>query len=180
MIRSFEGHVPAVDAAAFIAPDAVILGDVVVARDASVWYGCVVRGDVHWIRIGERTNIQDGSILHVETGRCPVRIGADVTVGHRAVLHGCTIEERCLVGMGAVVLNDVVIGRGAVIAAGSVVREGTRVPAGTLVAGTPAVVKRELSPESNREILYAARHYVDLARAHRALGDGRETGGGAE
>jgi carbonic anhydrase/acetyltransferase-like protein (isoleucine patch superfamily) len=180
MIRSFADHSPTVDAAAFIAPDAQVLGDVVIARDASIWYGCVVRGDVHWIRIGERSNIQDGSILHVETGRSPVRVGADVTVGHRAILHGCTIEDRCLVGMGAIVLNDATIGSGAIVAAGAVVREGTQVPPRTLVAGTPAVVKRELPPEAADEILYAARHYVDLARAHRALGDGRETGGGAE
>ncbi len=172
MIRAFQGKFPQVAAAAFIAPDAAVIGEVTIERDASVWFQCVLRGDVDWIRIGAGSNIQDGTIVHVEAAQWPTRVGAEVTVGHRAILHGCTVEDRCLIGMGAILLNDVVVCTGSVVAAGSVLLEGTRVPPGSLVAGVPARVKRQLGPETEDEIRRSAAHYVELARLHVAAGSG--------
>jgi carbonic anhydrase/acetyltransferase-like protein (isoleucine patch superfamily) len=170
VIESFAGTRPDSRRAAFVAPDAVVIGNVRLGVDTSIWYGCVLRGDVHWISIGDRTNIQDGSVVHVETGRCPAVIGADVTVGHRAILHGCTVEDRCLIGMGAILLNDAVVESGSVVAAGAVLREGMHVPAGSLVAGVPATIKRRLDDGVIEEILASARDYVELARTHAAIG----------
>ncbi len=126
-----------IHATAFIAPGAVVLGDVTLAARASVWYGAVLRGDMAAIVVGEATNLQDGTIVHVDEGK-PARIGARVGVGHRAILHGCTVEDDCLIGMGSVLLNDVHVGTGSVVAAGAVVPEGTRVPPGSLIVGVPA------------------------------------------
>jgi len=155
-----------------VAPGAAVIGDVVLGEDASVWYHTTVRGDVNWIRIGNRTNLQDGCVVHVDSGRFPTQIGDEVTVGHRVILHGCTVEELALIGMGAVLLNGVVVGRGALVAAGAVVREGMRVPPGSLVAGVPAVIRRTLDAAAIDEFRASAAHYVELAHAHRALVDG--------
>jgi carbonic anhydrase/acetyltransferase-like protein (isoleucine patch superfamily) len=152
-----------------VAPGAAVIGDVVLGEDASVWYHTTVRGDVNWIRIGNRTNLQDGCVVHVDSGRFPTQIGDEVTVGHRVILHGCTVEELALIGMGAVLLNGVVVGRGSLVAAGAVVREGMRIPPGTLVAGVPAVIRRTLDAPAIDEFRASAAHYVELAHAHRAL-----------
>ncbi|NIN72339.1 MAG: gamma carbonic anhydrase family protein [Gemmatimonadetes bacterium] len=158
---------PRIHPDAFIAPTATVLGRVTVAREASVWFGCVVRGDIEPITIGEQTNIQDNTVVHIDPG-LPTRIGARVGVGHRSLIHGCVIEDECLIGMGATVLSGAVIETGSVIAAGALITEGTRVPAGSLVMGVPAKVVRPVDDELRSRIELTWRDYVRLARAHKA------------
>ncbi len=136
MIRSYHGRWPQIAASAYIDPAATIIGDVTIGEHASVWPGVVIRGDVHWIRIGARSNIQDGSILHVMKDQYPLIIDENVTVGHGVILHGCTIESRVLVGMGSILLNNVRVGTGSIIAAGTLLAEGTKVAAGQPFHGT--------------------------------------------
>nr|WP_226424212.1 gamma carbonic anhydrase family protein [Synechococcus sp. MU1617] len=154
---------PQIDAAAWVAESAVVIGNVRMAAGSSLWPTAVARGDLEQISIGAGSNVQDGAVLHGDPEQ-PVRLGADVTVGHRAVIHGATLEDGCLVGIGAIVLNGVTVGAGALVAAGSVVTKD--VPPGTLVMGTPAVVKRELSPEAIAEQRCHARRYAQLAASH--------------
>ena len=154
---------PQIDVAAWVAESAVVMGNVRMAAGSSLWPTAVARGDLEQISIGAGSNVQDGAVLHGDPGQ-PVRLGADVTVGHRAVIHGATLEDGCLVGIGAIVLNGVTVGAGALVAAGSVVTKD--VPPGTLVMGTPAVVKRELSPEAIAEQRCHARRYAQLAASH--------------
>lgn len=163
---------PSIDPSAFVAPSADVVGDVTLAARASVWYGCVLRGDVAPIRIGEETNIQDLSVVHVDPDR-PTRIGPRVAVGHRAILHGCDVEEGVLVGMGAIVLSHARIGRGSVIAAGALVPEGMEVPPGSLVIGIPGRVAREVDDGLRSRIARTVRHYRVLGEGHRR---GRWTG----
>ncbi len=151
----------------YIHPSSVITGNVTLGRDVSVWPGAVLRGDIDSIVIGDETNVQDGVIIHVDYG-VPVRVGSRVTIGHRAVIHGCTIEDDCLIGMGAVVLNGALIGTGSMVAAGAVVLEGARIPPGSLVAGVPGKVRRELTADEHLAVVRNATHYVDLTAAHRA------------
>jgi len=152
---------------AFVAPGAVVLGDVTLGARASVWYGCVLRGDMAPIVVGEASNIQDGTVVHVDEGK-PARIGARVGIGHRAIIHGCTIEDDCLIGMGSILLNDVVVGTGSVVAAGAVVREGFRIPPGSLVMGVPGRVVRPVDEELRRRIRGTWEHYVGEAERHRS------------
>jgi carbonic anhydrase/acetyltransferase-like protein (isoleucine patch superfamily) len=152
---------------AFIAAGAVVLGDVTLGRDASIWYNCVVRGDMAPIVIGEETNIQDLSMVHVDEG-VPCTVGRRVGVGHRAILHGCTIADEVLVGMGAVLLNGVVVGTGSVIGAGAVLTEGMIVPPGSLVLGVPARVARPVDEALAARVRRTWEHYVAEARRHRA------------
>lgn len=152
---------------AFIAPTAAVMGDVTIAAEASVWYGAVLRGDMAPIRIGEQTNLQDGTIVHVDED-LPCIVGARVGVGHRVILHGCTVEDECLIGMGSVLLNDVRIGRGSVVAAGAVIPEGMRIPPGSLVMGVPGRIVRPVDEALSRRIASTWSHYVEQARAHRA------------
>jgi carbonic anhydrase/acetyltransferase-like protein (isoleucine patch superfamily) len=152
---------------AFIAPTASVLGDVTLEADSSVWYGAVLRGDMAPILIGAQSNLQDGSIVHVDEGM-PCRVGRRVGVGHRVVLHGCIVEDECLIGMGSVVLNEARIGTGSVIAAGAVNPEGMQVPAGSLVMGVPGRILRPVDAELIRRIEETWAHYVEQARAHRA------------
>jgi carbonic anhydrase/acetyltransferase-like protein (isoleucine patch superfamily) len=156
-----------IDPSAFIAPTAVVLGDVTIGADASVWYQAVLRGDIAPIRIGSETNIQDGSVVHVDTG-VPCTVGRRVGVGHRVILHGCTIEDECLIGMGSVLLNHVRIGTGSVIAAGAVIPEGVTIPPKSLVMGVPGRVVRPVDEALEQRIAETWRHYVEVARAHRA------------
>ena len=155
-----------IDPSAFIAAGAVVLGDVHIGRDASVWYNTVIRGDTERIAIGEGTNIQDLSMVHADPG-VPCVIGRRVTVGHRAILHGCTVEDDCLIGMGAILLNGVRVGAGSVIGAGAVLTEGTEVPPGSLVLGVPGKVIRQVDEAMRGRIDHAWRHYVEEARRHR-------------
>jgi carbonic anhydrase/acetyltransferase-like protein (isoleucine patch superfamily) len=156
---------PVIDAGAWVADSAVVCWDVRMEAGASLWPTAVARGDVCAVVIGRDSNVQDGAVLHGDPGQ-PVRIGAEVTVGHRAVVHGATLEDGCLVGIGAIVLNGVTVGAGALVAAGSVVTKD--VPAGALVMGAPAQVKRQLSPEAMAEQRRHARRYRRLAEAHAA------------
>src|SRR3972149_8406882 len=147
MILPYNGQRPQLASGVYIAESADLIGDVAIGRDSSVWFRVVIRGDVNWIRIGARTNIQDGSVLHVMKDEYPLQIGDNVTIGHATVLHGCTIESRCLIGMGSVILNNAKIGAGSIIAAGSLVPEGTVVPPGSLFMGPPGRFRRALPAE---------------------------------
>jgi carbonic anhydrase/acetyltransferase-like protein (isoleucine patch superfamily) len=164
---------------AFIASTAVVLGDVTIGEDASVWYHAVIRGDVAPVSIGAETNIQDGAVVHVDTG-VPCTVGRRVGVGHRVILHGCTIEDECLIGMGSVVLNEVRVGRGSVIAAGAVIPEGVSIPPGSLVMGVPGRVVRPVDAALHERIRSTWGHYVEMARAHRAGRYPRIDGGTAD
>ena len=166
MIEPFQETNPRIAEGVFISPTATVIGDVELGYGSSVWCGAVVRGDVWRIRVGEFSNIQDGCICHVTTGGPDLVIGRDVTVGHRAVLHSCTVEDACLIGMGAIILDGAVIGEGSVVAAGAVVLEGTRVPPRSLVAGIPAVVKRSVDEETVRSIRERAEEYHKLALSY--------------
>lgn len=143
----------------FVAPDAVVIGSVVLGAEASVWFGAVIRGDNEPIRIGARTNIQDGSVLHSDPGS-PLTLGEGVTVGHKVVLHGCTIGDNCLIGIGAIVLNRAVIGANSIVGAGALVTEGKVFPDGVLILGSPARVVRELSPDQIYGLKRSADRYV--------------------
>ena len=167
MIRAYRGIVPRIAASAYIDPSAQVIGDVVVGERSSIWPNVTVRGDVNSIRIGDETNIQDNSVLHCDAGLFPLHIGNRVTVGHLAMLHGCSIQDECLIGIGAVILNGAKIGTGSVIAAGAVVPEGSEVPPGSMVMGVPAKVKRPLSEEERERFRQNARHYVEAAQIYR-------------
>lgn len=156
---------PVVAADAWLAPDAKVIGDVHIGARSSIWYGAVLRGDDEQIAVGAETNLQDGCVVHADPGT-PVLLGDGVTVGHRAILHGCTVHDRALIGMGAILLNGSVVGSQAQVAAGAVVTEGFAVPPGCLVAGVPARVRRELTDDEKRAIESAAVHYVALSRRH--------------
>jgi carbonic anhydrase/acetyltransferase-like protein (isoleucine patch superfamily) len=155
-----------IDPTAYIAPGAVVLGDVHVGRDSSIWYNAVVRGDAERLRIGDETNIQDLSMVHADPG-IPCLIGSRVTAGHRVILHGCVVEDDCLIGMGAILLNGVRVGRGSIVGAGAVLLEGTEVPPGSLVVGMPGRVLREVDESMRARIGLSWRHYVEQARRHR-------------
>ncbi len=154
-------------AAPFIHETAVVLGDVELAEDTSVWPTAVIRGDVERISIGARSNVQDGAVIHADPGK-PTVVGADCVIGHRAVVHGTVLEDRVLVGMGAVLLNGVRVGAGSIIAAGAVLTEGAQVPPGSLVVGVPGRVVREIDPVQQQRIPENAARYVELAQAYRA------------
>lgn len=159
---------PRVHDDAFVAPGAVVVGDVTIGARSSVWYASVVRGDTSGIAIGEETNIQDGSVLHADPDS-PLTVGSRVTVGHRVVLHGATIEDDVLIGMGSVVMNDARIGSGSVIGAGAVVTQGNEIPPGSLVLGSPAKVVREVRDPEREMIRNGARNYVQRAAEHRSV-----------
>jgi carbonic anhydrase/acetyltransferase-like protein (isoleucine patch superfamily) len=167
LILPFEGRTPRIHASAWIAPGAVVVGDVSLGEDASVWYGCVLRGDVHAIRVGARTNLQDLCVVHVTAGRFPAEIGDEVTVGHRAVVHGCTVRDGALIGIGALVLDGAEVGEGALVGAGAVVTPGTRVPPHTLVVGAPARPVRVLDDAERAAQRERTLRYVATARSHR-------------
>jgi carbonic anhydrase/acetyltransferase-like protein (isoleucine patch superfamily) len=169
-VRTFGGKSPSVHASAFVADGAVVLGDVEVGAQSSVWFGCVVRGDVNSIRIGARTNVQDLTVIHVTSRTHPTVIGDEVTIGHRVVLHGCTVKDRCLVGIGSVVLDGAVVGPEAIVGAGALVPPGMVVPPRTLVLGSPAKVKRDLTDEELEALRRSADNYVEYAARMAAEG----------
>ncbi len=168
LIFAFAGTAPSIEPSAWVAPNATLIGRVTLDADASVFYGAVLRGDSDAITIGRGSNIQDNVSVHCDSG-FPMSLGDRVSVGHSAVLHGCTVENDCLIGMGATVLNGAVIGAGSLVAAGAVVLEGTVVPPRSLVAGVPAKVRRELTDDEVAGVTANAAHYVELARRHAAL-----------
>jgi carbonic anhydrase/acetyltransferase-like protein (isoleucine patch superfamily) len=155
-----------VDPTAWIAPGAVVLGDVTIGAESSVWYQAVIRGDTDAIRIGRGTNIQDGCILHADLG-VPCTLGDRVTVGHAAIVHGATVEDECLIGMKAVVMNGARIGRGSIVAVGAIVTEGTVIPPGSIAMGQPAKVKRQVTDRDMQRIRHAAEHYIEAGRQYR-------------
>lgn len=161
MITSYKGVTPIIAATAFVAPGAYIIGDVHIGEHSSIWFNCVLRGDCYYIRIGEQTNIQDGTVIHVTTERFPTIIGDRVTVGHSAVLHGCTVKDRSLFGIGAIVLDDVVVGEESFIAAGSLVTSGTVIPPRSMVMGAPAKVRRQVTDEEVARIDEHWQHYIE-------------------
>ncbi len=167
MIREFQNLRPKIHETAFVAENAIVIGDVEIGEQSSVWFGAVLRGDVNYIRIGKRTNIQDGSIIHVSSKTHPTIIEDEVTLGHRITLHGCYIETGCLIGIGAIILDGVRVGRNSLVAAGSLVTPNTKISPRSLVMGSPARVKRELTDE---EIYNQARfwqNYTELLRIYK-------------
>ena len=160
MLRPYRGQLPRVHPTAFIDDSAQVIGDVEIGEESSVWMLCVIRGDVHRIRIGNRSNVQDGTIIHVMKDTHPTTIGNDVTIGHGAIVHGCTIEDRCLIGMGAIILNGVTVGTGSIVAAGTLLPEGMQIPPRSLVMGSPGKVRRTLSDADLDEIQMYADRYV--------------------
>lgn len=168
MILSYLGKSPKLHKSVFVAEGAQIIGEVSIGKDSSIWFNTVVRGDVNFIEIGERTNIQDNSVIHVTHNKYPTFVASNVTIGHAAIVHGCRIEEYCLIGMGAMLLDDSKIGDHSLVAAGSLVREGFIVPPKSLVAGVPAKVIRELKPDEIERLEESAQNYVDYVANYRS------------
>jgi len=166
-IRPYNGKWPEIAASAYIDASSVLVGDIVIGQDSSIWPLVVARGDVNFIRIGARTNVQDGSVLHVMRGEWPLVLGDDITVGHGVVLHGCTIYSRCLIGMRATILNGAVVGTGSIIAAGTLIPEGAVIPPGSLVMGSPGKVKRSLTEDDQASIDRYAQRYVEYKDIYR-------------
>jgi carbonic anhydrase/acetyltransferase-like protein (isoleucine patch superfamily) len=167
MIRAHHGFVPVIADSAYIDESAQVIGDVVVGERSSIWTHVTVRGDVNSIRIGDDTNVQDNAVLHCEPTVFPLKIGNRVTIEHRAVVHGCMIEDDCVIQIGAVVLNGATIGRGSLIGVGAVVAEGAVVPPGSVVAGIPGRVVRQVTSEEFQELRRVAECQIELAKAHR-------------
>jgi carbonic anhydrase/acetyltransferase-like protein (isoleucine patch superfamily) len=167
MIKSFNGVVPKIHESVFVAENATLIGDVEIGEDSSVWFGSILRGDVNFIRIGARTNIQDGSIIHVSSKTHPTIIEDEVTLGHRVTLHGCHIETGCLIGIGAIVLDGVHVGRNSLVAAGSLLTPGTKIPPRSLVMGTPARVKRQLTNEEIYNLARFWQNYTELSKIYK-------------
>ncbi len=167
MILPYRKRWPKIHETAFVAPSADVIGDVEIGADSSVWFQCVIRGDVHHIRIGSQTNIQDHSMLHVTRGKCPLSIGDEVTVGHRVTLHGCTVGNRVLIGMGAILLDDVEVGDECVIGAGTLLTQRTKIPPRSLVFGSPGKVVRSVNPEELAFLTKSAANYVADAIEYR-------------
>jgi gamma-carbonic anhydrase len=165
-IIQYKNRIPKLHSSVFVAEGAKIIGDVEIGEYSGIWFNTVIRGDVNFIRIGSRTNVQDNSVLHVTTKTAPLNIGSDITIGHSALLHGCTIEDCCLVGMGAIVLDRAYIHQNSMIAAGAIVLEDFHVPAGMLVAGIPAKIKRPLTEEEKQFIRQSAENYVSYAQEY--------------
>ncbi|HYD43259.1 MAG TPA: gamma carbonic anhydrase family protein [Anaeromyxobacter sp.] len=172
-VGPYRGISPRLHPSVLVMDGATLIGDVELGEGSSVWPGVVVRGDVCHVRIGARTNLQDGTVVHVTTDTHPTIVGDDVTVGHRAVLHGCTIRDRCLIGIGAIVLDGAVVGPDAFVGAGALVTPGTVVPPGTMFLGAPGRVKRPLTPEELAGLRASAAHYVEVAAQYRADGWGK-------
>lgn len=169
MIKPFQKTHPNIHETAFIAESAIIIGDVEIGEQASVWYGSILRGDVNYIRIGNRTNIQDASVIHVSSKTHPTILEDEITVGHRVTLHGCYVETGCLIGIGAIILDGVRVGEKSLVAAGSLLTPNTIIPPRSLVMGTPAKVKRELNDEEIANLEKSWRNYVLLSEIYQNL-----------
>jgi len=167
MIKSFQNLSPKIHETAFVAEDAIIIGDVEIRAESSVWFGSILRGDVNHIRIGKRTNIQDGTIIHVSSKTHPTVLEDEVTLGHRVTLHGCHIETGCLIGIGSIILDGVRVGKNSLVAAGSLLTPNTQIPPRSLVLGSPARVKRTLSDDEVLDLERFWRNYVSLSRIYR-------------
>ena len=163
MIKYFENKQPHLGENVYISETAMVIGDVTLGDEVNIWFGAVLRGDMHYIKIGNRTNIQDNSVVHVTTGVSPTNIGNGVTVGHGAIIHGCTIEDDCLIGMGAIIMDDAVIGAGSLIGAGALIPPNMIIPPNSLVVGSPGKVVREVKDVEKEMILERPQEYIDLA-----------------
>jgi carbonic anhydrase/acetyltransferase-like protein (isoleucine patch superfamily) len=166
LIRGVRGKAPQIDPTAFVADNATIIGDVTVGARASIWFGAVLRGDVFHIRIGDDTSIQDNAVIHVTHDQYATVVGSQVTVGHSVTLHGCTVGDRCIIGMGAIILDQAVIGDRCIVGAGSLVTSGTKIPPGHLAVGSPARPKRALTDEELAWLEASAAHYVELRNVY--------------
>jgi carbonic anhydrase/acetyltransferase-like protein (isoleucine patch superfamily) len=168
VVATFGGKRPKLGRGVFLAETCAVIGDVEIGEESSIWYSTVVRGDVMPIRIGARTSIQDGTVIHVTSDVSGTIIGDDCTVGHSAIIHACTVEDFCLIGMGSIILDGARIGTGSLVGAGALVTPGTHIPPGSLVIGSPARVKRTLNDKEREQITYGAKHYVELTRRYLA------------
>ena len=167
MIIKYKNKIPVISKTCFIANSTNIIGDVKIGSETNIWFGTTIRADMHYIRIGKRTNIQDNSIIHVTTDIAPTIIGNGITIGHGAIIHGCTIKDNCLIGMGSIIMDEVVINEGSMIAAGALIPPRTIVPKNTLMVGSPAKAIRKLRTIEKNEIFERAQHYIDLANDYR-------------
>jgi len=172
IIRTYGGKRPLIAPTAFLADNCAVIGDVEIGEESSIWYSVTVRGDVMPIRIGARTSVQDGTVVHVTSGKFGTTIGNDCTIGHGAIIHACVVEDLCLIGMGSIILDGARIGRGSLVGAGALVTPGTDIPPHSLVIGSPAKVKRTVNDKEREQIEYGAAHYVELTRVYLASGDG--------
>jgi carbonic anhydrase/acetyltransferase-like protein (isoleucine patch superfamily) len=168
IVRRFRDVTPVIAPDVFLAENASVIGDVVIGAGSSIWYGTVIRADVMPIRIGDATSIQDNSVIHVTSGFSGTTVGDRVTVGHNVILHACTIEDDCIIGMGSIILDGARVRRGSIVGAGALVTPGTDIPEGTMVMGSPARVKRPLTDDERSRIASSAEHYVELARMYLA------------
>ena len=167
MIKKFRGKAPIIPDSCYISESVDLIGDVTLGENVSLWFGTVVRGDMHFITIGNRSNVQDNSAIHVTTDVSPTRIGDEVTVGHNAIIHGATIEDRCLIGMGTIIMDDVVIGEGSIVGAGAVVPPNMIIPPRSLVVGLPAKIIRQTTDEELEMIIDRAQHYIDFSQEYK-------------
>lgn len=169
MIKTFRGKSPVIPNSCYISESVDLIGDVTLGENISLWFGTVIRGDMNFITIGNRSNIQDNSVIHVTTDVSPTRIGDEVTVGHNAIIHGATIKDRCLIGMGAIVMDDVVIGEGSIIGAGAVLPPNIIIPPRSLVVGLPAKVIRQTTDKELEMIIDRAQHYIDFSQEYKKI-----------
>lgn len=167
MIRALHGVAPKIADSAYIDPSAQVIGQVTIGERSSIWPNAVLRGDVNTITVGDESNVQDNSVLHCDPGEFRLQIGNRVTIGHLAMVHGCTVEDGCLIGIGAIILNGARIGKGSVVAAGAVVPEGMQVPPASMVMGVPAKIRREVTPEEQERFRVNAQSYVQNAKRYR-------------
>ena len=163
MIKKFQNKQPQLGEDVYVSENAMVIGDVTLGDEVNIWFGAVLRGDMHYIKIGNRTNIQDNSVVHVTTGVSPTNIGNGVTVGHGAIIHGCTIEDDCLIGMGAILMDDAIIGAGSLIGAGALIPPNMEIPKNSLVVGSPGKVIRQIKEVEREMILERPQEYIDLA-----------------
>ena len=167
MIKKFRGKSPIIPDSCYISESVDLIGDVTLGENVSLWFGTVIRGDMHHITIGARSNIQDNSVIHVTTDISPTRIGDEVTVGHNAIIHGATIEDRCLIGMGSIIMDDVVVGEGSIVGAGAVVPPNMIIPPRSLVVGLPAKIVRQTKDEELEMIIERAQNYIDFSQEYK-------------
>ena len=167
-VIAYKGKKPILGNDVFLASGAWLIGDLTVGDESSFWFNVTVRADVHWIKIGSRTNIQDGTVIHVTNGRYPTTIGNNVTIGHGVTIHGCTIEDDCLIGMGAVILDGAVIRKGSFVAAGALITPGKDYPAGSMIMGSPAKAVRQLNEDEKKGLAESAAHYVETMKNYMA------------
>ena len=163
MIKIFQNKQPQLGEDVYVSENAMVIGDVTLGDEVNIWFGAVLRGDMHYIKIGNRTNIQDNSVVHVTTRVSPTNIGSGVTVGHGAIIHGCTIEDDCLIGMGAILMDDAIIGAGSLIGAGALIPPNMEIPKNSLVVGSPGKVIRQIKEVEREMILKRPQEYIDLA-----------------